>query len=79
MGVTYTVVGEGFVFGVNDPLPPRGFPPGRIRWRIRSKECTFARVKTKDGIREFSVKERDGYWEPAFETGRNLTIEGGEA
>lgn len=63
--------GEKHAFGLNEPLPPKGFPEGRIRWRIRQDDFTLARVKTVDGIREFHVKEQDGFWVPSYERGRN--------
>lgn len=67
-----TVIPKEYVWGVTDPKPPKGFPDGKLRWRLRSGAFVLARVKTPDGIREFSVREADGYWVPGFETGRNL-------
>lgn len=64
------------VFGIEDPKPPRGFPPGRIRWRIRHDYFVMARVKTADGIREYIIKEENGYWMPYLESGRNQTARG---
>ena len=66
-------IGEKHVFGVTEPLPPKGFPSGRLRWRIRNEDYTLARVKSADGIREFYVKEEGGHWIPSYEKGRNLT------
>jgi hypothetical protein len=57
------------VFGLAEPRPAKGFPDGRIRWRLRNDEAVLARVRTSDGIREFCVKEEDGFWMPAFESG----------
>lgn len=59
------------VWGTASPLPPKGFPPGRIRWKIRSGHPVMARVKTDDGIREFFVNEEEGCWVPVAERGRN--------
>ena len=55
------------------PLPPKGFPDGRLRWRMRNTKPMLARVMTEDGIREFYVKEENGYWVPLCEKGSNLT------
>ncbi len=66
-------IGESHLFGVSEPLPPKGFPEGRIRWRIRNNEFTRAYVKTPDGIRLFIVKQKGGYWVPGCEQGRNDT------
>ncbi len=59
------------VFGVREPKPLQGFPPGKVRLRMRNKEFMRARVRTPDGIREFTVKEIDGHWMPSHEIGRN--------
>lgn len=69
MGVTKAICP---LFGISCPKPTKGFPPGRIRWKIRNMEFVLARVKTADGIREFFVGEKDGYWTPYSEKGRNL-------
>lgn len=61
------------VFGSQPLKPLLGFPPGKVRLRIRSRDCVKARVKTADGVREFVVKEEDGFWVPAYETARNMT------
>lgn len=67
-----TTVGA-YVYGIRTPLPPRGFPVGRLRWKIRSGDFARARVMTPTGIREFAVLEKDGCWVAAFELGRNHT------
>jgi hypothetical protein len=64
-----------FIRGIKEPLPAKGFPAGRLRWRIRSDDFVLARVKTDRGIREFYVKESKGHWVPSFEKGRNQTAE----
>jgi hypothetical protein len=60
-------------FGVQNPKPPRGFPYGKLRWRLRPDDFVRARVKTWRGIEEFYVQEKDGFWEPFHEAGKNLT------
>ena len=55
-----------------EPKPTKGFPDGKIRWRMRDGEYILARVKTVEGIREFLVCEIDGYWMPNGEIGRNI-------
>jgi hypothetical protein len=65
-------------FGITEPLPPKGFPDGRLRWCIRNDDFVLARVKTSDGIREFYVKEENGHWMPSFEKGRNATVNSGD-
>lgn len=60
------------VFGLRLPLPMRGFPEGKIRLRARITDFLKARVRTECGIREYYVREVDGYWEPAVETGFNV-------
>lgn len=69
-------VGTSLVYSIIEPLPAKGFPQGRIRWRIRHDEFVLARVKTADGIREFYVKEEDGYWVPFVEKARNADAKG---
>lgn len=69
-----TIIDSKLAFGSAEPLPPKGFPPGRLRWRIRAKEFMRARVQTVDGIREFAVREENGYLVPAWEIGRNQTV-----
>jgi len=63
------------VFGVVDPLPLSGFPPGRIKLRMRPMNFAFAFVKTEEGIRKFAIQEKDGLWIPSFEQSRNQTFE----
>jgi hypothetical protein len=65
------LIPSNLAFGLKDPLPAKGFPDGKIRWRIRSDNLVLARVRTIDGIREFVVQEVDGYWMPLAEKGRN--------
>lgn len=54
-----------------EPKPLEGFPEGKARIRIRSKEFTLVRVRTADGIREFYPVERNGKWYPGIEKARN--------
>lgn len=61
----------GLLFGIADKLPLRGFPDGRIKIRIRTDSFVQAFIKTADGIEVYSVKEKDGYWEPCMKMGAN--------
>jgi hypothetical protein len=63
-----------FVFGIANAMPTKGFPEGKIRFRLRNNDFAKARVKTSDGIMEFYIEEKDGYWIPSFETARNKTV-----
>jgi hypothetical protein len=62
---------EKTAFGSVIPLPLRGFPEGKLEMRIRLDDFVKVRVGTTDGIREFVVKEVDGFWEPWIETEKN--------
>jgi FtsP/CotA-like multicopper oxidase with cupredoxin domain len=62
----------GIIFGIVDPKPLKGFPPGKVRLRIRNGSFALARVRDERGIREFLIRERDGFWTPYLESGRNL-------
>lgn len=66
-------VGDDFVFGVQESLPAKGFPEGRIRWSQRDDCLALTRVKTPAGIREFLVISAGGFWVPGEEIGRNDT------
>jgi hypothetical protein len=68
-------VGTIIAYGLKPPLPMRGFPAGRVRIRARNDEFVLVRVRTTEGIREYYVREVDGFWEPAFEKGFNLSNE----
>jgi hypothetical protein len=69
MAITY---GRKIEFGVKDPLPLRGFPPGRARIRQRNDAFTVVFIRPEDGgVRRFYVEERDGAWWPAIESGAN--------
>ena len=61
-----------YPFGVLDPLPLRGFPPGRARIRQRNDSFVVVFIRPPEGgIRWFSVAEHDGAWWPLYETGAN--------
>ena len=54
---------KSFIFGVHDPLPLRGFPPGNARIRQRSTQYVEVFIRPPDGgVRRFFVKEVDGAW-----------------
>jgi hypothetical protein len=67
-----TILARKIVFGITDPLPLRGFPPGRARIRRRADAFALVFIRPPEGgIRRFAVEDRDGAWRPAFETGAN--------
>ena len=58
-----------------EPLQLKGFPEGKTRIRIRPNSFTTVFVRPPEGgIREFAIEEKDGYWCPAFEVGRNIQL-----
>ena len=65
------------VFGCVQPMPPSGFPQGRIRLRLRNDAFAQAFVKSPTGIRRFLVGRRGACWVPVCEQGANLRT-GGE-
>jgi predicted DNA-binding antitoxin AbrB/MazE fold protein len=65
------ILEEIYVYGVKKPLPTKGFPEGKIRFKLRVEEFALAYVKTPNGIREFFVKQSGGYWIPGPEIGAN--------
>lgn len=67
--ITY---GTTHIFGIVEPLPMEGFPPGKIRIRMRAKDIARAFVRTQDGIRGFYIKQENGKWKPGPEFGRNM-------
>jgi hypothetical protein len=67
-----TNFGIKLMFGVEPPLPLRGFPEGRARIRQRANAHTIVYIRPPEGgIRQFYVRSRDGAWWPAFERGAN--------
>lgn len=60
------------VFGMVEPKPLRGFPPGEVRLRLRYDCFARAFVRNESGIRHFYVEEVDGFWQPCFEQGANI-------
>ena len=67
-------IGEkGPIFGVQDRKPLKGWPPGRIRLRLRN--CEYARGYVRPpggGIQKFMIQEIEGHWWPCFEQGANV-------
>jgi hypothetical protein len=59
------------VFGVQEPLPLRGFPQGRYKIKMRNTDFARVFVRSKDGIREFCINEVNGYWEACYEQASN--------
>ena len=59
------------VWGVQPPLPLKGFPSGRVRIRQRNTDFVQAFVKTETGVRHFYVAKKDNFWIPKFEQASN--------
>lgn len=57
-----------------NPLPLKGFPPGRVRVRLRPGDLGTAYVRDEGGVRQFLLVEQDGYWVGYCEQARNLTL-----
>ncbi len=59
-----------------EPLPLRGFPEGRARYRYREDEAPQVFIRTTTGIRWFVValSEDQKAFVPALEIGRNQTL-----
>jgi hypothetical protein len=64
------------IFGVHKPKPLRGFPPGKVRLRLRNTEFARGFVRDENGIRHFILQESEGFWEPmpGCEQGRNFRL-----
>jgi hypothetical protein len=62
------------VWGVQDPKPIVGAPPGRQRLRLRNKDVARLFAKTQDGIRHFILVQDGENWaiDPRLEQGRNI-------
>ena len=59
------------VFGVTNPHPMVGFPPGKVRIKMRAGEFAKVYIRNEGGIRCFIPELIHGKWLPAFEIGRN--------
>jgi hypothetical protein len=68
------IIRKTFIFGFSEPLPLKGFPPGKTRIRIRADDWVRIYVKDNHGIREWVVEEQDGFWIPGFQQGANLRL-----
>lgn len=68
MAVTF---GPQVVFGAHLEKPLAGFPPGKIRLRMRSTEFLQAFVRNADGIQHFYVGDDGNHWVPRFKIGEN--------
>lgn len=62
------------VFGIQEIKPLRGFPEGRARVRMSVCDSTMVYIKTASGIREFYVREKEGFWIPDGERRRNERV-----
>jgi hypothetical protein len=52
------------MFGIHEPKPARGFPPGRVRWIMGNQVFVKAAVRTEEGLRIFVVGDAGDAWEP---------------
>lgn len=55
------------MFGIHAALPLVGFPAGKIRVRMRADDFVRAFVRDDVGVREFTIEEIDGTWQPSVE------------
>lgn len=69
--MAYTI-GRPLVYGVKEPMPLSGFPPGRVRIRMRQNRFAVAYVRTSDGVRGFAIEVFGETWQPGPELGHNL-------
>ena len=67
--------GAALAWGICEPLPLRGFPPGKARLRMRPNDFVRVRVLTASGVRSFVVAEENGCWIPYSEEGRNVSYD----
>jgi hypothetical protein len=74
MSARLVSIGEKIVFGIAEPLPLRGFPPGKIRLRLRPDDFARAFVRMDNQARAYVIKEKDGFWIPFCEQGRNIKL-----
>ena len=59
--------------GIREVKPLKGFPPGKIRIRLREEDLVRVYVWRKQrGIKEFLVKEVEGHWVPYLQVGENF-------
>jgi hypothetical protein len=65
------IIGKKMAMGLDEPKPLKGFPSGKIRIRQRQTDMVTVCVKTEDGIREFFVEDKDGFWNCSYERARN--------
>lgn len=61
------IYGKKLVFGIHAALPLVGFPAGKIRVRMRADDFVRAFVRDDVGVREFTIEEIDGTWQPSVE------------
>lgn len=73
MPATLTVAAKSHVFGIHAAKPPKDFPEGKLRFRLRQDEFGKAYVWTPAGIRKFYIKDDGENWIPSYEVGRNQT------
>jgi hypothetical protein len=61
------------VFGVVEVKPLKGFPPGKVRIRMRHNDFVVVFIRPPNGgVRRFVIEERAGHWVPAHEIGANV-------
>lgn len=64
--------GPKLVFAGEERRPLKGFPPGKVRIRIRPEEFAMAYVRNETGIFCYYVSEVDGFWTPGLLHSVNL-------
>jgi hypothetical protein len=63
------------IWGVVEPKPLAGWPPGRVRLRIRNDGFVTAVVRTATSARRFYVMDTGTRWAPSWEIGANIKTE----
>jgi hypothetical protein len=58
------IYGAPLLFGICEPMPLVGFPPGRARIRMRPTEFARVFIKSSNGIQGFYVEVKDGAMTP---------------
>lgn len=70
-----TTIRHRMIFGVHPKMPLKGFPDGKKRLRMRGEQWAQVFVRPPEGgIRAFYIKEHDGHWIPAIESGSNSIL-----
>lgn len=74
------MMGTILAVGYHDPIPQLvGFPPGKVRIKMRSGQPARVYVRDTCGIVGYCVEPFGGAWRPAFRIGQTASMEGESA